>query len=166
MSTSADASKSYIHGWIARVRRDGHGRNTQMDELRHMAIRLLHVRSFPTIPGSKESANNWARTTLLCCKSLVCGVENVSLKMYQLRLRELGVKNAHLQFPHTRATATLIRYLSKPRMCGVHRNRLCMVLGCESGASEANRLSKRGVWGQGRAESVNLPPELCSGGRV
>ena len=51
-------------------------------------------------------------------------------------------------------------------MCGVHLDRLCMVLGRESGASEANRLSKRGVWGQGRAESVNLPPELCSGGRV
>ena len=103
MSTSADASKSYIRGWIARAYQDSHGRNTQMDELRHMAIRLLHVRSFPTIPGSKESANNWARTTLLCCKSLVYGVENVSLKMYQLRLRELGVKNAHPQFPHTRA---------------------------------------------------------------
>ena len=50
-------------------------------------------------------------------------------------------------------------------MCGVHRDRLCTVLGCESGASEANRLSKRGVWGQGRAESVNLPPELYSGRR-
>ena len=47
-------------------------------------------------------------------------------------------------------------------MCGVHRNRLCTVLGCESGASEANRLSKRGVCGQGRAESVNLPPDICS----
>ena len=50
-------------------------------------------------------------------------------------------------------------------MCGVHRDRLCTVLGCESGASEANRLSKRGVWDQGRAESVNLPPELYSGRR-
>ena len=50
-------------------------------------------------------------------------------------------------------------------MCGVHRDRLCTVLGCESGASEANRLSKRGVWGRGRAESVNLPSELCSGRR-
>ena len=78
MSTSADVSKSYIHGWIARAYRDSHGRNTQMDELRHMAIRLLHVRSFPKIQGLKESANNWARTTLLCCKSLVYGVENVS----------------------------------------------------------------------------------------
>ena len=50
-------------------------------------------------------------------------------------------------------------------MCGVHRDRLGMVLGCESGASEANRLSKQGVCGQGRAESVNLPPELYSGRR-
>ena len=50
-------------------------------------------------------------------------------------------------------------------MCGVHLDRLCMVLGRESGASEANRLSKRGVWGQGRAKSVNLPLELCSGRR-
>ncbi|KAH9986400.1 hypothetical protein BJV77DRAFT_1029464, partial [Russula vinacea] len=33
-------------------------------------------------------------------------------------------------------------------MYGIHRNRLCTVLGCESGASEANRLSKRGVCGQ------------------
>ena len=49
MSTSANASKSYIRGWVAHVYRDDHGRNTQ------------------------------------------------------LRLRELGVKNAHLQFPHTRA---------------------------------------------------------------
>ena len=65
--TSADVSKSYIRGWSARTYRDGHGRNTQMNELRHMAIRLLHVRSFPKIQGSKESA----RTTLLCCKSPV-----------------------------------------------------------------------------------------------
>ena len=78
MSTSADVSKSYIRGWIERTYRDGHGRNAQMDELRHMAICLLHVHSFPTIPGSKESGNNWARTTLLCRKSLICGVENVS----------------------------------------------------------------------------------------
>jgi hypothetical protein len=74
--------------------RDGNGRNMQMDELGHMAIRLLHVRGFPTIPGLKESAHNWARTTLLCCKCLVCGV--------QLGSRELGVANTHLQFPHTR----------------------------------------------------------------
>jgi hypothetical protein len=60
--TSAHVSKSYIHGWTPRVYRDGHGRNTQMDEVRHMAVHLLHIRNFPTIPWSKES---WARTTLL-----------------------------------------------------------------------------------------------------
>ena len=149
---------SLLFAWIVRAYRDSHGRNMQMDELRHMAIRLLHVRSFPTIQGSKESANNWARTTLLCCKSLVYGVENVSAETSRTR----GQKRSPAISPHAQ-TATLIRYRPKPRMCGVHRNRLCTVLGCESGASEANRLSKRGVCGQGRAESVNLPPELCSG---
>ena len=134
MSTSADVSKSYIRGWIARAYRDRHGRNTQMDELRHMAIRLLHVRSFPTIQGSKESADNWARTMLLCCKSLVCGVENVSLKMYQLRLRELGVKTTQLQFPHTRPNrnfnplpfqAPYVWYPSKSIMYGVGVREWC-----------------------------------------
>ena len=52
--TSADVSKSYIRGWSARAYRDGHGRNTHMDELRHMAIRLLHVHSFPIIPGRRN----------------------------------------------------------------------------------------------------------------
>ena len=52
--TSADVSKSYIRGWSARAYRDGHGRNTHVDELRHIAIRLLHVHSFPTIPGRRN----------------------------------------------------------------------------------------------------------------
>jgi hypothetical protein len=75
-------SKSYIRGWTApwtaRAYRDGHGRNTQINELRHMAIRLLHVRSFSRIQRSKES---WPRMTVLCCIFLVCRVENVSAEI-------------------------------------------------------------------------------------
>jgi hypothetical protein len=59
---------------------------------------------------------------VLRCICLICGVE-----IYQLRSQ---VKNTHLQFLHTQ-TAALIRHLSKPNMCGIHRDRLSMVLGCE-----------------------------------
>ena len=99
----------------------------ETDELRHMAIRLLHVRSFPTIPGSKESAHNWARTTLLCCKivQMPCSVENEFERTRgQKRSPAISSQSREPQI-------TVIRYLSEPRIRGVHRDRLFTVLGCE-----------------------------------
>ena len=102
--------------------RDGNGRNMQIDELRHMAIRLLHVRSFPTIPGSKESAHNWARTTLQYCAANAWSVA------FSWDLGNYGSQTLTFSFPTLARTAALTRYRSTPLMCDIHRDRLGTVL--------------------------------------
>ena len=100
-----------------------------------MAIRLLHVRSFPTIPGSKESAHNWARTATV--------LQMPGLWRYsRLGSRELGVAIAHLQFPTLARAAALTG--TGPRPLCVISIEIDSVRCC---ASESNRLSRREVWG-------------------
>ena len=116
-----------------------HGRNTHMDELRHMAIRLLHVHSFPTIPG-RRNPHDWVRTTLRCCKCLRCGVENVSVEI------SAGTRNRKCSPP-------ISPHSPEPQL----KPGTCPSLVCVASieidcvrcldASEANLLSKRGVWG-------------------
>ena len=119
--------------------RDGNGRNMQIDELRHMAIRLPHVHNFPTIPG-RRNPHDWARTTLRCCKCLRCGVENVSV---EISAGTRGRKCSPPISPHSPEPQL------KPGTCPSLVCVASIEIDCVRclDASEANLLSKRGVWG-------------------